>query len=200
MRQLTTLLFLAASISIIIACNSGDTKASDPLVAGLSQSQLIERGKYLVDVAGCHDCHSPKVMTQHGPAVDSTRILSGHPAGSPLPPLSANATTPGSWLQMAPDVTAFAGPWGMSFSANLTSDSATGIGAWTVSEFINTIRKGKHLGQDNGRPILPPMPWEGVAKFTDEDLTAIYTYLKTVPAISNRVPAPVPPNELATGK
>jgi hypothetical protein len=55
------------------------------------------------------------------------------------------------------DLTAFVGPWGISYTANLTPDSATGIGAWSEAAFINTIRSGKHLG--NGRDILPPMPW-----------------------------------------
>jgi hypothetical protein len=53
---------------------------------------------------------------------------------------------------------------------------------------------------ENGRPILPPMPWESAGKMTDEDLSAVFAYLNSLPAISNRVPAPVPPNEVAAEK
>jgi hypothetical protein len=98
---------------------------------------------------------------------------------------------------MAPDITSFVGPWGISYAANLTPDSATGIGAWTEDVFMKTLRTGKHLGMENGRPILPPMPWEFIGKMTDEDLSAVFAYLRNLPAISNRVPAPVPPNEVA---
>jgi hypothetical protein len=97
---------------------------------------------------------------------------------------------------MSPDITAFAGPWGISYAANLTSDSATGIGAWTEEQFIKSMRTGKHLGAENGRPILPPMPWPFISKMTDEDLSAVYAYLKSLPPVSNRVPAPTPPNEV----
>ena len=58
-------------------------------------------------------------------------------------------------------VTAWAGPWGVSYAANLTPDKRTGIGAWTADQFIKTMRTGKHLGV--GRPVLPPMPVEAVA-------------------------------------
>jgi hypothetical protein len=124
-------------------------------------------------------------------------MMSGHPANSPLPPLDEKALTPGSWVLFAPDLTAFVGPWGMSFAANLTPDSATGIGAWSEDVFINTLRTGKHLGKENGRPILPPMPWFNLAKLEEQDLKAIYAYLRSLPPISNRVPAPLSPQETA---
>jgi hypothetical protein len=99
---------------------------------------------------------------------------------------------------MAPDITAFVGPWGVSYAANLTPDSATGIGAWTEAQFISTMRTGKHLG--NGRPILPPMPWDEIRKKTDDDLKAMFAYLKSLPAVNNRVPGPVtPPDAMKMG-
>ena len=52
--------------------------------------------------------------------------------------------------------TAFAGPWGVSFTANLTPDKETGLGKWTEEMFIATMRTGRHQGK--GRPMLPPMP------------------------------------------
>ena len=135
-------------------------------------------------------------MTERGPVLDDTKILSGHPAGSPLPAVNASALQPGQWVNMSPDVTAFVGPWGISYAANLTSDSATGVGAWSKESFIKAMRTGKHLGMENGRPIMPPMPWEGVAQMTDEDLEAVFAFLKSLPAVNNRVPDPVPPAQV----
>jgi hypothetical protein len=87
--------------------------------------------------------------------------------------------------------TAWTGPWGVSFSANLTPDQNTGIGVWTEEMFIQTLREGKHMG--NGRPLLPPMPWQPYGQKTDDDLKAIFAYLKSLPPMANRVPDPVPP-------
>ena len=194
---------LLLGTAVIWSCQSGnEAKAKEePLVQGASTTEeAVKRGQFLVLAGGCNDCHSPKKMTPHGPAIDSSKLLSGHPAGSPMPPIAANALQPGNWALMAPDATAFVGPWGISYSANLTSDSATGIGAWTEHQFIQTMRTGKHLGMENGRPVLPPMPWEGVGKLSDEDLKAMLAYLKATTPISNRVPGPVPPNQVPVVK
>lgn len=203
----TAISLLTAVIIAIIACTNNDT--SDTKVAGesniasernLERDELVKHGEYLVTINTCGDCHSPKIMTPQGPIIDSTKILSGHPANSVLPPLHPSALQPGEWGGMSPDITAFAGPWGISYAANITSDSATGIGTWTEEQFIKTMRTGKHLGAENGRPILPPMPWHFIAKMTDEDLSAMYAYLKSLPPVSNRVPAPTPPNEVKLKK
>lgn len=83
--------------------------------------------------------------------------------------------------------TAFAGPWGISYAPNLTSDKNTGIGAvWTEDLFIQAMRTGKHFG--TARMIQPPMPWQWIGMASDEDLKAIFAYLKTVPPIVNHVP------------
>jgi hypothetical protein len=89
------------------------------------------------------------------------------------------------------DQTAWAGPWGISFAANLTPDKVSGLGNWTVEQFVQTVRTGKHLGV--GRPILPPMPVQGMAVITDSDLKAMFAYLRSLKPISNPVPAPIPP-------
>ena len=162
----------------------------------MAHDQMVQRGQYLTTIADCIGCHSPKNFTEHGPVIDSTRMFSGHPAGSPLPPFDPNATKPGNWMNMAGDITVFVGPWGVSYTANLTPDSATGIGAWTEETFIKALRTGKHMGMDNGRPIMPPMPWEMVGKMTDEDLKSIYAYLRSLPPVSNKVPEPIPPTEV----
>lgn len=190
-----TLVVLAVFSAAIFACNSANdsvTTAETKNDTSATAADPVSRGKYLTTIGGCNDCHSPKIMTAQGPTVDPTKILSGHPAGSKLPPIVKS-----DWFQMAPDLTAFAGPWGISYAANLTSDSATGIGAWPEDTFIKTIRTGKHLGNPNGRDILPPMPWQEVAKMTDEDLKAVYAFLQSLPPINNKVPAPVAPPDMA---
>ncbi|GGA83431.1 hypothetical protein GCM10011511_03120 [Puia dinghuensis] len=168
----------------------------DPAPKKMSHAELIDKGKYLVS-AFCHDCHSPKKFTPAGPVLDSSKLLSGHPSGGPLPPIDKKTLQPGNWMLIGPDLTSFAGPWGISYTANITSDSATGIGAWSVAEFIAAMRTGKHLGQAGGRPILPPMPWQGIGQYTDDDLRAIYTYLQSTLPVSNKVQAPTTPDEVA---
>lgn len=196
------MLLTSTAIAVIYAC-SGETSAKDagPTIdqeRKLEKEELVARGEYLISIAGCNDCHTPKVFGPHGMALDSTRMYSGHRADAALPAVAATSLQPGNWLQMGPEVTAFAGPWGISYAANLTPDSATGIGMWSEEVFVKTLRTGRHLGADNGRPILPPMPWFNLMKMTDEDFKALYTYLRSVPAVNNRVPAPVPPPAVKT--
>lgn len=147
----------------------------------------VERGNYLVTTSGCNDCHTPFKMGPNGPEPDMSRYLSGHPetvkVGAP-PKFDATWMFAGNWTG-----TAWVGPWGISYTANLTSEPNTGIGNWTEDMFVRAIREGKHMGQS--RPILPPMPWPAYRNFTDEDLKAVFAYLKTVPPITNHVPDPV---------
>lgn len=149
-----------------------------------------ERGRYLVDTSGCHDCHTPLKMGARGPEPDMSRMLSGHPAALAMP--AAPRLPAGPWLvTVSATNTAWAGPWGVSYTANLTPDAATGLGPWTERQFVDTMRNGRHLGV--GREVLPPMPIGAYKHFSDEDLSAIYAYLRTVPAVRNRVPEPRPP-------
>jgi hypothetical protein len=168
-RRLYTIstILVAGFALYLIGCNSASDEKKEETTATpgtktMTKEEMIKHGDYIVTTGSCNDCHSPKVMTKMGPMPDSTRLLSGHPANDPLPPINLNSLKPGNWMSMASDITAFVGPWGISYTANLTPDSATGIGAWSEATFINTIRSGKHLG--NGRDILPPMPWPFVAK------------------------------------
>jgi mono/diheme cytochrome c family protein len=152
----------------------------------------VERGKYLVMAGGCNDCHTPKVFTPAGPMFDTTRLLSGHPASSQLPPFPKGVIGPTGWGTIANnDLTAWFGPWGVSFAYNLTPDMQTGIGGWTEEMFIQTLREGVFMGMS--RPILPPMPWQTIGQMTDDDLKAIFAYLKSVPPINNKIPDPMPP-------
>lgn len=164
----------------------------------MTNDEMVARGKYLVRLGGCNDCHSPKVYTAQGPIADTTRLLSGHPEDLPLQKIDPEMVKPGMWVMGNSHFTAWVGPWGVSFTANLTPDEPTGIGTWTEDVFISALRTGKHMGV--GRPILPPMPWPDIGKTSDEDLKAIFAYLKSLPPIRNAVPSPIPPNELMAGK
>lgn len=183
-------LFLLLLVFISVSCTKPDqplpvTAAVEPPLA-----ELIERGKYLVNIMGCHDCHSPKIMTPTGPALDPERLLSGHPANEPLPPLDPNAN-PG-WANLTMGLTAANGPWGTSFSGNLTSDES-GIGNWSEEQFKRALKQGLYKGLEGSRPLLPPMPWQNFKDIKDEDVHAIYTYLQSTKPVENVVPAPLPP-------
>jgi hypothetical protein len=153
--------------------------------------QIVERGHYLVTIGGCNDCHTPKIFSGGGMAIDEDRLLSGHPADLELPEFSFDDVGPGQWLLFNEHLTAAVGPWGVSFSANLTPDVETGTGDWTEEEFMSALRTGTHRGI--GRPILPPMPWFNLATATDEDLQAIFAYLQSIPPIENQVPDAIEP-------
>jgi mono/diheme cytochrome c family protein len=167
----------------VVAAAQGKAKAP-------AKSKQVQRGEYLVAIMGCNDCHTPLMMGPNGPMPDMSKMLSGHPENMQMPPIT---TASGPWLvTTSATLTAVAGPWGVSFTANLTPDKETGVlRDFTEQQFIQTIRTGKHQGQ--GRAILPPMPWQHYAHATDEDLKAIFAYLRQIPAVKNKVPDPLPP-------
>lgn len=173
------------------------TAAALALLAGAAPAadDKVARGKYLMDTSGCMDCHTPWKMGANGPEPDTSRLYSGHPQELVMPP--APKLPEGPWLVIsAATNTAYAGPWGTSFTANLTPDVETGLGRWSERDFVQTIRTGRHMGR--GREVLPPMPIAVYNHFTDRDLQAIYAYLRTIPAIRNKVPEPLPPAAGAT--
>lgn len=175
---------VAATVAVV-----APARAQTPSKTTDSTAEKIARGKYIVTTSGCNDCHTPWVMGPKGPEPDMSRMLSGHPENAVLPPAPA---AQGPWVMTASATnTAWAGPWGVSFTANLTPDAETGLGKWTQRNFNETIRTGRHMGR--GRPILPPMPILMYKNFTDADMEAIFTYLQSIPAVNNRVPEPMPP-------
>jgi mono/diheme cytochrome c family protein len=182
-------------VVVAAACSQPGTDTATPAeTAAPSQPAQApaERGKYVVTVGGCNDCHTPKTMTAAGPVPDEKLLLSGHPAGEKLPAIPKGVIAPDQWGALTNNnLTAWAGPWGVSFTRNLTPDTATGLGSWTESMFIKTLRDGKHQGE--GRPLLPPMPWQMYAQMTDDDLKAVFAYLRSIPAINNPVPEPIAP-------
>ncbi len=172
-------LTLVLATLLLAGCSQGAAQGN----AG-ANADVVKRGKYLVDIAGCNDCHTPYKLGPNGPEPDMSRMLSGHPQNlaMPAPPSPAG---PWAWSAAITN-TAFAGPWGVSYTFNLTPDEHTGIGIWTEDIFIKTMRTGRHWG--TSRPILPPMPWQNLNAMTDEDLRALFAYLRTIPPVRNRVP------------
>jgi hypothetical protein len=185
MRQLGNLVCLLAASCILLAAIAGPASGQNK-----PNLKLVKRGEYLVNAVGCNDCHTPWKMGPKGPEPDMTRLLSGHPQDMVMPP--SPATAPGPWMgAFAATMTAWGGPWGVSFTRNLTPDKETGLGDWTAENFIATMRTAKRMGK--GRAILPPMPVQAFKNMTDDDLKSIFAYLQSIPAIKNKVPEPIPP-------
>ncbi len=152
MRTLVPLLFAAALVHS---------------TAALAESP-VERGKYLVSLGGCNDCHTPGVFLGKP---DFSRALGGSEVGFEIPGLGV-----------------FHGP-------NLTPDKETGLGDWTNEQIATAIRKGE---RPDGRELAPIMPWRAFAILTDQDVSAIVAYLKSLPPVKNKVPGPFGPNEAPT--
>src|SRR5688572_10334683 len=188
------LIFVAAAAFAGKFVGSGfsrtEAQVRQPALSQPTHAARVKRGEYLVSIMGCHDCHTPWKMGPKGPEPDMSLALSGHPESVKLAPPPKLGD--GGWVWTAAGTnTAFAGPWGVSYTANLTPDKMTGIGIWTEDIFIKTIRSGRHWGVS--RPILPPMPWSVYRNLTDEDLKSVFAYLRTIKPIRNQVPEPVPP-------
>lgn len=166
-----------------------ETAAATPNYGGYASKE--QWGEHLVTICACNDCHTPKKMTPAGPVLDSSLLLSGHPANMPIPDVDRKAMEK-KGLVVTQTLTAWVGPWGVSYTGNLTSD-ATGIGNWDESNFMTAIRHGKFKGIESGRTLLPPMPWEMYRNLTDDELKAIFAFLKSTKPIQNIVPATQPP-------
>jgi mono/diheme cytochrome c family protein len=180
--------FRLAVAAALCAVSAMPALAAEP--ANTSVADKLARGKYLVTIAGCNDCHTPfKPKPGGGAEPDMSRMLSGHPESLAMPPVPDLPNGPWKVVSAATN-TAWSGPWGVSFTANLTPDPETGLGKWTLRNFKDTIRTGRHMGR--GRPILPPMPIPMYKHMTDDDLEAVFSYLQTIPAVRNQVPEPLP--------
>jgi hypothetical protein len=189
---------LGVAVFFLTSCtgNQQPSANQDPSTSEMvkpTSEQLIERGEYLVTIAGCHDCHSPKEMGPI-PKVIQDVMLSGFQASNPVPEVDVKLTSKGMAI-FNPDLTASAGPWGISFAANLTSDQ-TGIGNWTEENFKRALKEGKYKGLEGSRTLLPPMPWFNFGIMLDEDVAAFFAYLKSTPPVKNVVPMPIPPDQM----
>jgi len=148
-------------------------------------------GEYVVNTTGCNDCHTPKKMGAHGPEEDTTQLLSGHPALQPIPDVDRKMVE-AKGLGVTNTETAWVGPWGVTFAANLTPDS-TGLGSWTEEQFVKCLKQNKWMGMEGTRPLLPPMMVSSTSKMTTDEIKAIFAYLKTLKPIHNIVPGYMPP-------
>lgn len=195
-------IIIAAMTLYVISCSSKDEKTAgqnsegqtDKQAAKVSEQDKIERGEYLVTTIGCGDCHSPKKMTDKGPVPDMEHYMSGYNATQTVPAFDTKVMQRDHVVMFTPDNTATAGPWGVSFAANLTPDQ-TGIGNWTLDNFKRAMKQGKFKGLENSRELLPPMPWQNYKNLKDDDIEAMFVYLKSLKPVSNAVPNAVPPGK-----
>ncbi|MGC4035291.1 MAG: diheme cytochrome c-553 [Chitinophagaceae bacterium] len=192
MKKYIIVAVASVAIALAIFSYTGPLFVSKPVV---TKDSLIKKGSYLVTIMGCNDCHTPFKMGPNGPEKDMDRLLSGHPEYIPVLPFDTATTK--NWALFGLSGTSMIGPWGSSFAGNLTSD-ATGIGNWTYEQFKNVFTKGKFKGLDANRPILPPMPWENYVNMNDEDMQAIFAYLKSTKPVKNVVPQHVSPDKLSS--
>ncbi|MCX6319434.1 MAG: diheme cytochrome c-553 [Bacteroidetes bacterium] len=189
-----TILLLSGAVLtvtlLIAACNGGPGFDKSEKKENVEKDSVwfVKRGEQLVSSVGCDDCHSPKRMGPNGIELIPELRLSGYTSKNVLPEVNTGEIQKG-WTMFSPDFTATAGPWGVSFAANLTSDG-TGIGNWTEEQFLTAIRKGKYKGLENSRDLLPPMPWFAYRNMPEEDLKSIFAYLRTTKPVENVVPAP----------
>lgn len=192
----TNLLVLILSIVCLASCtdNTPKTAGETAQTTAPKTEDAVKRGEYLVQITGCNDCHSPKKMGAHGPEIIPETMLSGYPADRPIMKFKDPILKQG-FSMFYPDLAAAAGPWGVSFAANLTPDE-TGIGNWTEDQFKKALTQGKSKGMDGGRMLLPPMPWTNYTTMPDADVKAIYAYLKSIKPVKNLVPQPITPDKM----
>jgi mono/diheme cytochrome c family protein len=82
------------------------------------------------------------------------------------------------------------GPWGVTYARNLTPHPETGLGSWTEDQIVTALKTGH---RPDGSPLLPPMPWQNISNYSDEDLHCLATYLKSIPPVEHKVPDRLPP-------
>ncbi len=194
--NLPILVVIVASFAIYFTSCTSSPQESVVVETPVAESpeDIIKHGEYLVTIMGCNHCHSPKAMGPNGPEIIPELMLSGFPSDRPIVKFDDKLLKEG-FAMFYPDLTASAGPWGVSFAGNLTPDE-TGIGNWTEEQFIKALTQGKLKGLDNGRTLLPPMPWQDFGSLTDEDRHAMFMYLKSIKPVNNIVPMPVAPDKM----
>jgi mono/diheme cytochrome c family protein len=143
----------AAAVAVFIGCHPASAQTA------------VERGRYLVAIGGCNDCHTPGYFVGKP---DTKRFLAGSDIGF-----------------FVPKIGSFVGP-------NLTSDKETGLGNWTQDDIVTALQTGV---RPDGRELSPVMPWRAFAEMDKSDAYNIATYLKSLPAVKNKVSGPFGPDE-----
>jgi mono/diheme cytochrome c family protein len=146
--------------AVLVAVWPWEVKAGD--------KQAIERGKYLVTLGGCNDCHTPGHFFGKP---DKARELGGSEVGFEVPGL------------------------GVFYGPNLTPDKESGLGTWSETDIVKAIQTGV---RPDGRELVPVMPWPAFAKLTKSDAEAVAAYLKSLPPVRNQVPGPFGPSQTPT--
>lgn len=193
---------LITSLVFAATCFTGcsNSKTDEPATTSTTEEKKpnfggyetqVKWGEHLVTIAGCNDCHTPKKMTPMGPADDSTLMLSGHPEKLPAPEVDRK-TMESKGLVVTADFTSWVGPWGITYSANLTPDES-GLGNWKEDQFLYAVKHSISKGLAGGRSLLPPMSMMPVKHMTDDELKAIFAYLRTIKPIKNHSVQPTPP-------
>jgi len=146
--------------------------ANETMPAAKDRARVL-RGRQLVLDHDCAACH-------RGPSPDSKGWLGG-------------ITAPAQAFVIGPCFTDEKAPCFTGRPRNLTPDKETGLGDWTVDEFIATMKTGRERGK--GRPVLPPMPVQNLRALSDTDIRALFAYLQSLPPVKNRTPQPIEPTE-----
>ncbi|MGI9533822.1 MAG: c-type cytochrome [Thermodesulfobacteriota bacterium] len=183
MKSKKYIYILISALTVFLIISIPDLFASK----NMDKEIEIKMGKIMTEEFGCVDCHSPKIIVKDQIMIDEKKIFSGHPQDNVLPDFPPELVAPGKWRGLyTSSMTAWGGPWGITYSANLTPDKETGIGNWSEENFMSVIKLGIHSSLS--RKMLPPMPWNEVARLGDDELRAIFAYLKSLKPIKNKVP------------
>jgi mono/diheme cytochrome c family protein len=159
---------LGLGSKILIMSGAALVAASLQPVVAHADSAQIARGKYLVRLAGCTDCHTPGHFLGKP---DMSRFLAGSDVGFEVPGV------------------------GTVVGRNLTPDKETGIGGWTLEQITTAIRTGV---RPDGRALSPIMPWSAYAGMRQADVEAIAVFLKTLPPVKRHIPGPFTANDKPT--
>lgn len=195
--DLSKVLFLVLIISVLACGSKAEFEPKAPIKADdqeeVYRQYNVERGKRLVELGGCSQCHTPKVRTTLGYKPDKDRYMSGYPEDAPLPDLPYAEIIAGEAENKfyTTDATIWVGRWGVSFAPNLTPDPETGIGSWTEEDFIDIFRGNRHFAE--GQQVTTPMPVNVYSQLSFFELRSIFIYLQTIEPISNQVPTRIPP-------
>jgi len=126
------------------------------VMAQTTDRQAVDRGRYLVRIAGCNDCHTPGYL------------------------LSEGQTTEELWL--TGDSFGWRGPWGTTYPPNLRN-------------LVQGLSESQWVLLAKNLRARPPMPWFNLNKMEDEDLRAIYQYIRHLGPGGHAAPAYVPPDK-----
>lgn len=159
---------MKVSTRIVLAAAAAAVLAAATLLPRAHADSQIDRGKYLVTLAGCNDCHTPGYFFGKP---DMARYLGGSEVAFEIPGLGA---FPGR---------------------NITPDKETGIGSWTNEQIVAALQLGK---RPDGRTLAPIMPYHAFSYLTKEDAFAIAAFLQSIPPVKNEVAGPFKPGDKIT--